>query len=344
MRRGSWLLAVQTALGLALLAVWLYLVDLGEVFQTLGKVRWGYVAAAALVGWSSTYIRAIRWRLILRPIAQVQRADVWLIVLASSLINFVIPIRSGELARSLFLKQRENVPISASLPTVAVDRSFDLLVVLLIGAVGVLGGAGLGGSLSLVLGLGAVLMVGFAIVVIAAIFWQERITGLLSRLVPRFLGPQLRERILGLISSVLGGFASFGRQPKNLVPLLAASVAATLIDASVFVLLFVGIGYSISPLAALTGYAFFALTFIVPGAPGYVGSFEAFGSLVFGGALGVPQAAAASVIVIYHGINAVVLGVTGGLAFLLLGVRPGKVLQLVAEPDQEPGVNTGVAR
>ena len=129
-----WIIAAQTLLGAGLLAAWLWIVDLEAVAETLAQAKWGYVLLAGAVGVTSTLIRAMRWRLVLKPIARVPRLDVWLITVASSLINFVIPIRSGEIARSFFLRQRDSIPISKSLPTVAVDRSFDMLAMLSIGA------------------------------------------------------------------------------------------------------------------------------------------------------------------------------------------------------------------
>src|SRR4030067_1139488 len=48
--------------------------------------------------------------------------EIWLVGLASSLVGFVVPIRAGELARSLLLKQRHSLSVAASLPRVAVDR------------------------------------------------------------------------------------------------------------------------------------------------------------------------------------------------------------------------------
>jgi len=174
MNRRRWLIAGQSLLGVALLIVWLLIVDLDAVAQTLRSAQWAFVALAAGLAVTSTVVRAVRWRIVLRPIASVAQVDVWLISLGSSLINFVIPIRSGEIARSLFLKQRDSVPISASLPTVAVDRSFDMLAVLLIGAIGIISGLRLGGSLSIVLALGAGLFLGFATFVVLAIFWPTR--------------------------------------------------------------------------------------------------------------------------------------------------------------------------
>jgi uncharacterized membrane protein YbhN (UPF0104 family) len=66
---------------------------------------------------------------------------------------------------------------------------------------------------------------------------------------------------------------------------------------------------------------------------------EAFGSLVFG-ALGVETAEAASVIVLFHALSAVLLGLMGGLAIWVLGLRPTSafrsVLQSGSTADADP--------
>jgi len=339
MRKRTWLTVAQTFLGIGLLLLWLWIVDLSAVANTLQQAQWGYVAIAAILGIVSTILRAIRWRLILRPIAQVPRIDVWLISLASSLINFVIPIRSGEIARSLFLKQRDSVPVSASLPTVAVDRSLDMLAVLVIGAVGILTGLRLGGSLTVVLALGAALFLGFATFVILAIFWQERLMRVAEWAVPRWIGEKLRGQLLGILGGLMAGFSAIGRQPRSLPPIIGLSFIAALLDAGVFYLLFLSVGNPIPPMVALTGYALFAITFIVPGAPGYIGSMEAFGSLVFGAALGIPQAASASVVLMFHALNALLLGVLGGISIWALGFRPSTAFRSVVDAQSLTGLS-----
>lgn len=339
MSRKVWLIAGQTMLGVFLLAAWLWIVDLEAVADTLRSAQWGWVALAAGLAITSTIVRAVRWRLILRPIASVPRIDVWLISLASGLINFVIPIRSGEIARSIFLKQRDRVAISASLPTVAVDRSLDMLAVLTIGAIGILSGLQLGGSLSVVLILGAGLFLGFATFVVLAIFWQQRLMRVAEWAVPRFIGENLRRNMLGILKGIMAGFTAIGRQPKNLIPIVGLSYVAALLDAGVFYFLFQSVGNPVPPMVALTGYALFAITFIVPGAPGYIGSMEAFGSLVFGAALGIPQAASASVVLIFHALNALLLGILGGIAIWALGFRPSSAFRSVVDAQSLTGLS-----
>jgi len=315
------LIAAQTLLGLGLLIGWALIVDLEQVGMQLASARLPLVAAAALVSLITPFLRAARWRLVLKPQVRVPLIEIWLVGLASSLVGFVVPIRAGELARSLLLKQRHSLPIAASLPTVAVDRSFDMLAVLILGATGALTGLSLEGMLRSVLYAGLAVFLVFVAFVVLAIVSRDRVLGVVERLLPRRLGEGPRQRLLDLLERFLSGFASLSRRPADLVPLLALSLAAAIIDAGVFYLLFASLGTRVAPMVALTGYALFVVTFIVPGAPGYVGSMEAFGSLVFG-ALGAGQALAASMIVLFHALNAVMLGLCGGAAMWALGFSP----------------------
>jgi len=338
--RRAGLLIAQTLLGLALLVAWLYLVDLREVGQTLSQARWHLVLLAAVIGLSSSVLRSQRWRTVLRPIASVPLLDVWMISMASSLVNFVIPLRTGELARSLLLKQRHRVPIAASLPTVAVDRSFDLLAVLVVGTLGAFSGISLGGRLSTVLLAGGVLFLTFVVFVVLAIVSGSRLQTVIARLLPNKLGSPLRNRILGILESLFAGFMAMARRPAELALLFALSLLSAVLDGILFYFLLLSLGAEFPLAIVLTGFALFTLTFLVPGAPGYIGSMEVFGSLVFG-ALGMGVETAASTVVLFHALNAVMLGVTGGLAMWALGLRPSNAVRSFieasetnADPDQ----------
>lgn len=343
MSRRSWLIAGQSLLGVILLAAWVYLVDARAVAATLLQADWRYVVLAAAIAMASTYLRAVRWRRVLAPIKRLPLLEVWLIGLASSLINFVVPIRSGELARGVFLKQRHSIGMSRSLPTVAVDRSLDMVAVVVVGVIGVATGLSLGQSLTLALTLGAALFVAFAGFVFVTVRWHEQLLSMLENVFPTCLGEALRTRLLGILQGLLGGFAAVGRRPRALFPLTLLAFAAALLDGIGILLIFHGVGYNIAPLTAITGYAIFALTFLIPGAPGYVGSFEALGSLVFVGALAIPEAEAGSAILIFHALNAALLGVAGGLAFWILGVRPAQVLRSALERSPVVGPDAGEA-
>jgi uncharacterized protein (TIRG00374 family) len=338
--RRAVLLIAQTLLGLILLVAWVLLVDLGEVGRTLSEARWGYVLLAAGIGLSSSLIRSQRWRLVLRSIESVPLLDLFLIIMASSLVNFVIPLRTGEIARSLLLKQRHRVSMSASLPTIAVDRSFDLLAVLVVGTIGALSGIRIGGSLSNVLLAGGLLLLVFVVFVIMAILSGDRLLAIADRMLPKRLSFHLRNRLLGIVEGLLAGFTAVGRQPKGLLQMITLSFLSMMLDGTLFYFLFLSLGADVPYAIVLTGYALFALTFLVPGAPGYVGSMEAFGSLVFS-AFGIGVELAASAVVLYHALSALMLGVAGGLAMWALGLRPASAVKAFVEAGETNNATDG---
>jgi len=325
-------LLAQLILGLGLLIAWALIVDLQAVGRTLARARWGYVLLASLIWLASGVLRTLRWRIVLSSVARLPLFDLWLVNAAAALFNFLVPLRTAEIAKSLLLKQRHGMAISSSLTSVVFDRVFDMLTVVGLGFGGVMLGAGLGADLSAVFIAGGALLLAFALVVLLAYAARNRLPALLARLWPARLGEKLLARVQGVLEQVLRVLTMLLRKPKDVVPLLGLSLAAGLMDALFFLCLFLSLGSSASFLLVLTGYALFTLTFLIPSAPGYVGSMEALGLLVFA-TLGVNHDLAASVVVLNHALIALLLGVTGGLAMSALGVKPGMVARVFAGDD-----------
>ena len=327
-RRRATVLLVQTLFGAVLLIAWLRVVDLEEVGQALGQARWGLVAVAAGLSVLSTFLRSLRWRLVLHPVAQPPFLDLVMIVLAANLVNFVVPLRTGEVARSVFLKQRQGTSVAASLATIAIDRAFDLAAVLLLGACGALLLGGLQGRALAFLVVGAILILAFGVFASLAIWARQKQVALLARFLPSGINLALRERILGSATRFLDGFSALGSRPRILAPLLALSIAAILIDSSAFFVLLLSLGAGASPILVIMGYSLYVLTFLIPAAPGYVGTAEAFGSLVFVG-IGLPVDVASSAVLLSHATNAVLVLALGVIGFAGIGLRPAAAVRAV---------------
>lgn len=204
-RRRAALLIGQSLLGLILLAAWLWLVDLKEVDRRLGHARWAFVALAVGIGVLTGAMRTIRWRILLRPVVEIPLLDLSMVVLASALVNFTIPLRTGELARSLLLRHRGKVPIAASPATVAFDRGFDLESVLALGGAGAILVGGIQGRALPLLLAGLVLIVAFAPIVALAVFGRERQLARAARLLPKRLGSGIRRKVVCYGTSSGGG-------------------------------------------------------------------------------------------------------------------------------------------
>lgn len=314
-----WLrLGLQTAFGLALLWLWLRTVSLSEVLSHARVHSWWPVLLMVVLFVVTSALRARRWLLLLRPLAPVGMVRAFAMNGAGGLLNYVLPIRSGDAARAWWLWRRHRVPAGSALATIVIDKACDLAAV-----AAVLAGlevVALSGVVSAPRGLlGAAAL---AVALLAAVLG----TALLG---PRVARSRLARRVLPTrIAAGLAGQAfAFRAGARGLwTPALAARLAgltalALLIDAFNFTLLFAAVGIDVPALKAMAAYPALLLSFAVPAGPGYLGNLEVAGSLVLGGGLGLPAAAAAGAIVLYHGITAAYALGLGALSFFLVGGR-----------------------
>ena len=314
-----WLrLALQTAFGLTLLWLWLRTVSLTEVANHAQVHSWAAVGLMIALFLVTSVIRARRWLLLLRPLAPVGMVRAFAMNSAGGLLNYVLPIRSGDAARAWWLWRRHRVPAGSALATIVIDKTCDLAAVALVLAL--LEVVALTGIVSTPRGLlgASALAIGLLVAVLG--------TALLG---PRLARSSLARRLLpGRFASAVAGQAfAFRAGARGLwTPALAGRLAlltlvALAIDAFNFTLLFAAVGVPISALKAMAAYPALLLSFAVPAGPGYVGNLEVAGSLILGGGLGLAPAVAAGAIVLYHAITAATALVWGLIGFFLVGGR-----------------------
>jgi glycosyltransferase involved in cell wall biosynthesis/uncharacterized membrane protein YbhN (UPF0104 family) len=314
-----WLrLALQTAFGLVLLWLWLRTVSLPEVLSHARVHNWWPVFLMVVLALLTTMIRARRWLMLLRPLAPVGMVRAFAMNAAGGLLNYVLPIRSGEAARTWWLWRRHRVPAGSALATIVIDKACDLAAVAV-----VLAGLEIvaaTGALSAPRGLlGAAAL---AVALLAAVLGTALVGPRLarSRLARRLLPARVAAGLAGQAFAFRAGARGLWT-PALAWRLAAFTVVALVIDAFNFTLLFAAVGVPVLPLKAMAAYPAILLSFAVPAGPGYLGNLEVAGSLVLGGGLGLAPAVAAGAIVLYHAItagNALVLGL---LSFFLVGGR-----------------------
>src|SRR5256714_14626906 len=311
-------LGLQTAFGLLLLWLWLRTVSLPEIVAHARVQSWWAVALMILLFLVTSLIRARRWLLLLRPLAPVGMVRAFAMNAAGGLLNYVLPIRSGDAARAWWLWRRHRIPAGSALATIVIDKACDLAAVALFLAgleVVALSGAvdaprGLAGAAAL------------AIALLAAVLGTALAGPRIARssLARRLIPSRFATAIAGQAFAFRAG--ARGLWTPQLTPRLAGlTVLALVIDAFNFTLLFIAVGISVPPLKAMAAYPALLLSFAVPAGPGYVGNLEVAGSLVLGGGLKLAPAVAAGAIVLYHAITAGTALVLGLLGFFLVGGR-----------------------
>lgn len=105
-------------------------VPVDELLAYLRDIDYVWLIPAAVIGFSTYFFRALRWRIILSANAQLSFSSCYHPMMIGFMINSVLPARVGELARPAILKQKENVPFSFGITTVGTERILDAITLL----------------------------------------------------------------------------------------------------------------------------------------------------------------------------------------------------------------------
>ena len=124
----------QFWVGLVLSAGFLYLalrgLGISDIWQPLKSARYWWLLPGVGVYFIGVWVRSWRWHFLLRPVKKIKTSLTFPIVAMGYMGNNIYPARAGEVLRAFVLKRREDIPISASLATIIVERIFDGVVML----------------------------------------------------------------------------------------------------------------------------------------------------------------------------------------------------------------------
>jgi uncharacterized protein (TIRG00374 family) len=279
-------------------------------------------------------VRGIRWKLFLNPIGNVSTFTAIRLFLVSIFINFLLPISSGEIAKTMMLKRIAAIPISRSLPTVAMDRSMDLLPAFFIIIIVPLLGIHMDIKLWLVLGTVAGLFIALIFFAGLAAWKRDAAITLLSKItgiLPKTYGSKITAFATSFVDSLLAGV----RRPRIFIFAVLLTCVAVTFDSLFAMLAFWTIGFPISFGTAIFGYTVFNMFFIFPTPPGQLGSNEAVGLLVFTGLLRLSPIKVTAMIIFSHPWAAVLMCTAGIMSLKALGLTIPTAMRRQAEESEK---------
>lgn len=311
----------------ALLAFALREVSLATVWRELRGSDATLFAIATLLATATFPLRALRWRVILWPVAPgLPRRPLWRATAIGAMVNNVVPVRAGEVARAFALtRELPVVPFPASFASLAVDRLFDAIVVLLLLLLAMLApafqvgvataGRGLVTTAAMTgaAGIGALLVVLYAIVV-----FPDRLIALFE-VFARRVAPRFEERGRTALRAFADGLGVL-RHPGRFAAVLVWTLIHWLTNALAFWVGFRAVGIMVPFSAALLVQGLIAVAVALPAAPGFFGVFELVGKtgLAF---YGVGGDQAVSWALGFHLLTFIPITVIGGIYFARLGLR-----------------------
>lgn len=255
--------------------------------EAMSRVRWPLVAAHAGILFCVHFVRAIRWRHLLRPIAPgIRRRR----VMAASWIGFtailLLPLRAGEFVRPWLIRDRKQITFSAALGTLGAERVIDGLVVTMVLAGALIFVPRLDplpqtfGDLKIpvaaIPAAGYIALGVFACAFIAmALFYFAR--GFSVRLVQATVG-RISKKLGDRIAAIVGGLADglhFLANPRHGVPFIGETLVYWGLNATGMWVLGMGCGLPMSFGHACAVMGVLAIGILVPAGPGLFGAFQA---------------------------------------------------------------------
>lgn len=315
----------NTLLGIVLIFIWTRFVDLGQIISTISKVNILSLILVFLFMLLSPIIRALRLKIFLAEIKNIPFTDLVYLNGLAMMLNFFIPIRAGEIAKGVYLNTKYSLPLGKSVAWIFIDRFVDFLVVLLLA------------SLFLII-LPTQLSQNFAFTILVLFILVLIITYLtvfhlsFSKKIVNFLRYLLIEKNIKIYFDrftgfILQSFSILDRHPKDLSLMVLITVIAYGIDALIWYFTFNSLGFTQDFWKMYLGQLLAGLAYLVPAAPGYIGSAEASGLLILSGVFGIEANLASAMTVLFHISSAVFLLVFGLISVFNLKVNLGLILR-----------------
>jgi uncharacterized protein (TIRG00374 family) len=256
------------------------------------------------------WLRAIRWRILMSPFADVPALRLNNVILIGFTVNNVLPLRLGEVVRTVALRKSHGVPIPATVATILIERVLDLLA--------------LCGLLALAFFAERDRMSGWIEVVgyFCATVTACGAAGILVLLVtPRALmdrllafGTSLAARVhrrLGEVaSSCVDGVRAL-EEPRSLLGVVSISMVCWLFELGTYFGLMYAVGFTTSGWALTAGMVVANLATVLPSSPGYVGTFDVLLQRLLTDTFGVDLATAGVYTILTHAVLLIPVVVAG---------------------------------
>lgn len=271
-------------LGLIISAIFLWLafrkVDFTLVWQQLRTANLAYVALGIVAYFLALFIRTWRWKVLLLPMKRISLLRLFPVLSAGYMANNIYPARAGDLLRTVLLRKKEEVPISASLATIIVEHLFDgiailALVLLNLGQltnfapnsqwVGIIETSAF--WVGLIFGL-------ILLVFVSMVLLPEKMHRFSTWVINHLVPAKLREPVGGIIEKFTVGLRVL-RSPLQSLLVMLQSVMIWVVEAGLYWGVMKAMGLQLSFQSLLMVVGIVNLVLLVPAAPGGLGTFDA---------------------------------------------------------------------
>jgi glycosyltransferase 2 family protein len=335
--KNSWKFWLGIVIGTVFLYFALRELNWNGFWIAIKTANYWWLIPGILIYFIGVWVRAWRWHYLLHPVKPISTQKMFPVVTIGYAGNNIFPARAGEVLRAVILKRQEDVSISASLATIIVERIFDAVVMMAFVFVNLpelanlTANSGFIGNIKNLAVIGTVIFFGALVVFLIAAMFPRKTAQIGTGIISRFLPQRLQQQVLDLMHKFLDGLASL-RSPANILMIFLTSVVIWLLETGKYWFVMHAFEFRVTFFALMLTNGLVNLATTIPGAPGYIGTWEAVISAVLI-AYQVPRDQALGYAVVLHMALWLPITLLGSYYLAKEGIRWGTNIDALARQD-----------
>lgn len=248
-------------------------IDLDEVILRIRGVAWQPVVMAATCYLMAYLLRSLRWNVLLARHREIPCRKTWQYSMAGNFVNYLIPIRMGEVVKAWFIKHNHDSSIVAALPSIFIDKSFDTVGIFFVLIMLPFIGVQISGAMIVLMALLFAVFVISLLLIMAAAWKKERVMRVLNRMAS-ILPKRIGRKIGVYVEMFIHGLNIFEHHWSRLLLAIVLTGLGIVADGLYFWLVFQAFRIDISYSTVLFGYTLINLSYALPQPPAQLGSNE----------------------------------------------------------------------
>jgi len=326
--KNKWNIIIGIIIGIIFLGLWFLLVDVDQVWSYLSRLNIFHLILFTFFYIFAYFIRSYRWRLILKPIFKMKVLESFFYFMAGMLINYLVPIRAGEVAKSFFLKKNEGVQISKSLPSIFIDKLTDLFPIIIIIILIPILAIPVSKTLTWIIVAILLMYVIFLFILIFSMKSPENMHKILMKF-SFFFSIKFKSKLEEFYTSFIEGMGILRGRRKDTIIIYLLTIAAVFSEGFFVYMIFRSLGLQdVGFIKIVFGYTLMNLTYILPTPPAQIGSNEFMWIIIFSFALGLNRNLTGAAVATVHILTTIVIFTIGAISLSSIGIKFSEVLKL----------------
>lgn len=303
----------------------MHVIELEEMMNIFMSLKTGLLFPLVACFFLVYFLRSVRWKLIVSCVQRITVFESFNLCMPNYLINFLVPIHAGELAKSLLLKKMKGTPVAKSLPTVYVDKIIELVPFFLLLILTPFLAKQVSKIIYLVSLVLFLLLLFLALCLYLFVMRKDMALNWFQKMF-FFLPNRVQENLADFLRRFVDGLSDMTNLSDKLLEISLLTLLAVALHCAYMWLFFYAFGIKLSATTVVVGYLLLNISFLLPAPPGFAGSLELTFLFIFSYIYGYDKNVISAIAASSHIFMGALFGITGTLSMFLIGANLSNVL------------------